>query len=220
MKWKPFQDISEHIKPPTGYALRQLRESEVGAIIEKLARWYPGIVVGGESGHLDPEFYYKNAFFEGGNENRLFMPIVALYGDELVGILTLFKNSLSRDIYSRMGAIAQEHRGRKLAYLGPPIMEAMGRAIGAGLAYYHATLISPHQQIIAEKSSFKLVGIMPANDLEMVEPNKARRVFEAIYAKVLVADRELYLPAADCLTENTKALWDFLFSSTSWRIEK
>jgi len=220
MKWKPFDDISENIKAPAGYTVRQLRESEVETIVEKLAKWYPGIVVGGESSHLVPDFYYKNAFFEEGDASRLFIPLVALSGDEPVGLLTLFKNPLSKDIYSRMGAIAQEHRGRKLAYLGPPIIEAMGKAIGAGLAYYYATLLSPHQQIIAEKSGFQLVGIMPANDLEMVESNKARRVFEAIFAKVLVPDSELYLPKADCLTEKTQALWSILFSDTSWRIDK
>lgn len=220
MKWKPFADISENIKAPAGYTIRQLRASEVETVVEKLVKWYPGIVVGGESSHLDPDFYYKNAFFEEGDACRLFMPLVALSGDEPVGLLTLFKNSLSKDIYSRMGAIAQEHRGRKLSYLGPLIIESMGKAIGAGLAYYHATLLSPHQQIIAEKSGFQLAGIMPGNDLEMVAPNMARRVFEAIYAKVLVPDSELYLPTADCLTEKTKTLWGILFSATSWRIDK
>ena len=83
--------------------------------------------------------------------------------------------------------------------------------MGMGIAYGMATLKVPHVQRAMEELGFRLIGITPGYDREMVAPGVVKRVYEAVYAKVLVADEELHLPQPQNLTPNTKALFDSLF---------
>lgn len=56
---------------------------------------------------------------------------------------------------------------------------------------------------------------MPGFDREVVAPGVVRRVFEAIYVKVLAPDGELLNPPADGMTPATRALFDTLFPVTA-----
>lgn len=49
----------------------------------------------------------------------------------------------------------------------------------------------------------------------MVAPGKTRRVFEAVYAQLLVPQSELHIPKSEGLTETTRALWQHLFPEIS-----
>jgi hypothetical protein len=213
MNWSNVPEVLADTKPPTGYELARLRREDVPELVAALRLWYPNIVVGAESCHLDAEFYYEETMLADVIEDRAVYPIVAKSGDSTVAMITFEKNNHARTITSRMGAIAPEHRGPGLALLGPMLLEKIGRAIGAELAYYFATLKTPHQQILAERQRYQLVGIVPAYDRDMVRAGEVRRVYEAIYARVLIGAELIELPGPDALTARTRALWATLFGA-------
>jgi hypothetical protein len=80
-----------------------------------------------------------------------------------------------------------------------------------GMIYGLATLKVPHVQRVFETLGWQLIGITPGYDREMVAPGVVKRVYEAIYAKVLVADARLLRPSARNLTERTRAFFRLLF---------
>ena len=45
----------------------------------------------------------------------------------------------------------------------------------------------------------------------MIRPGEVKRVFEAIYAKVLVGDEAVFMPTEQALTVRTRAVWRALF---------
>lgn len=212
MQWKPLTQIFQNIPVPAGYTPDQLSAADVPKVVALLKQWYPDIVVGSETCHLDPDFYREHVFLAGGDANRDIFPMLIKEGDEIAWFVTFERNPDALTVTSRLGAIAPNHRGRGLANLGPIILETLGREMGAGLAYYYATLKIPHQQLAAEKYGFQLVGIVPAFDRDMVSPGVIKRVFEACYAKVLVPNTELFTPPPGSLTPTTQKLWDFLFT--------
>jgi len=214
MKWQPLSTLAHKIKLPPGYGLAELHRSDISEITLLLRNWYPDIVVGAESCHLEPEFYYNHAFFPEDGEDK---PILAMSimdpAKNKVGLITLEKNDAALTLTSRMGVIAPTQRGKGLAHLGPSTVEVIGRAIGAELLYYFVTLKAPHQQTAAEKAGFQIVGIVPAFDRDMVAPGQVRRVYEAIYAKPLVDDKSVFYPPTGALTQQTQVLWNFLFKN-------
>jgi hypothetical protein len=209
--WKPALAVLSETKMPRGYVLGRLRRAEVPDLVDRLRAWYPDIVVGAESCHLRPEFYYEQTALAESEQDRQILPVVAKQGDVVVAMITFEMNRLSLTITSRMGAVAPEHRGSGLALLGPRLLESIGRAIGAELAYYFATLKSAHQQVLAERLRYRIVGIVPAFDRDMVRPGEVKRVYEAIYAKVLVNDQDVAVPEQGVLTARTRAVWNAVF---------
>lgn len=87
----------------------------------------------------------------------------------------------------------------------------LARAMGAGMVYALATLSVPSVQASAESLGWDLIGITPGFDREMTAPGTVRRVYEAVYAKVLVPQGEPMLPKATNLTPRTRALFELLF---------
>ena len=61
-----------------------------------------------------------------------------------------------------------------------------------------------------EQAGYRLLGIVPGYDREIVS-GVEKRVYEALYAKVLVPESDLVRPALKNLTPQTKALFDLLF---------
>jgi len=211
MSWNSAGAVLEQTVMPQSYNLRQMAREDVPEITTNLRLWYPDIVVGSESCHLSEDFYYRNTALLGQPGEWSIFPIVVKHGDVPVGMITYERNVDARTITSRMGALSAEHRGSGLALLGPILLEKIGRAMGAELAYYYATLKSRDQQVLAERMRFTLVGIVPAFDRDMIRPGEVRRVHEAIYAKVLAGAEALAPPERETLTRRTKAVWDVLF---------
>jgi len=54
-------------------------------------------------------------------------------------------------------------------------------------------------------------GITPGYDRELVAPGVVKRVYEAVYAKVLTGDAGLLRPQARNLTDKTRTFFDLLF---------
>lgn len=210
MDWSNAKVALEQTKPPTGYELHLLKASDVPGLVDDLRVWYPDLQVSSESMHLSPDFYYGETALQGVADDRPILPVVASQGDRLVGLIT-FEKDPSRTMTCRIGVIAPAHRGAALASLGPMLLERLGRAIGAELVYYFATLTSAHQQVLAERFRYQLVGIVPALDRSIIPPGKIKRVYEAIYAKVLVGDESIAAPPDGALTLRTRALWAVLF---------
>jgi len=99
----------------------------------------------------------------------------------------------------------------RLSRVFPLLAEAIGRAIGMGMVYGMATLKVPHVQHAFETLGWQLIGIAPGYDREMIAPGLVKRVYEAVYAKVLVAETNLLRPRAGNLTERTRAFFQLLF---------
>ncbi len=213
MKWPDLQNVMTTISVPEGVRFESLHLSDCSTMVTKLSSWFPDITVGSESCHLNENYYAKAYFLEGsGNiEDHDGIALKATFEGEIIGLLTFTRDVAAETLTSHMGAVDPNFRGAGMGYAGPQILESTARAMGAGLAYYFTTLKHPYTQKCAEKCGFKLVGIVPAFDRDMISPKNVKRVYEAIYAKCLSPDSEIFTPPAEALTPNTKALFDFLF---------
>ena len=80
-----------------------------------------------------------------------------------------------------------------------------------GMIYGMATLKIPHVQPAFEALEWRLIGIAPGYDREMIAPGVVKRVYEAVYAKVLVAEGELLSPQTRNLTRGTRSIFHQLF---------
>lgn len=210
MEWTRAESAWTALELPAGYRIEQLGTNDVQPLTARLRAWYPDIVVGMESPHLDPEFYAEHTSLRGAPERPLLPLVLKHQQDGIVGAVTYEKNPLSRAVFGRLGALAPEHRGA-LGLLGPLLLERVGRALGAELVHYYATLKTRHQQVIAERAGFALVGIMPAHDRDMVSPGNPKRVYEALYAKVLVDPEQVLLPDREALSRRTRKVFETLF---------
>jgi hypothetical protein len=211
MKWKPIEQATHAIGLPEGYLFKQLTKEKIPEIIERLKQWYPDILVFSESCHLDPRFYSEQTFLFGDADEKNIFPAMCLFDSKIVGFMSFEKNSLGRTVSARMATFDPAHRGKNLGAFVIQIIEEMGKLAGAELVYSYATLKIPHQQRHAERMGYKLVGIIPAYDRDMIEPGVVKRVYEGLYAKVLVDSESIQLPDTAAMTPNTLAMWNFLY---------
>ena len=212
MSWHPALAVVATAKLPEPYALSQMTVADAPIVAAHLRSWYPDIQVGMESPHLEADFYRSETQLAGVAEERSLLPLVIRHPtDGVVAIITYERNIEARLITCRLGALAPAHRNASLALLGPLLLEELGRAMGAEFAYYYATLKTRHQQVIAERRGFQLVGIVPGYDRDMVADGVVKRVYEAVYAKLLVPSDQLETPPREALTARTRQVWSALF---------
>ncbi len=209
MKWPSAEDIATIAPLPPGYRYQYLDRPHVSTLITALKTWYPGIAVGNASCHLRQSFYTDKVCLDGELE-RDFLVVLFKQGDELVGVFSVERDADSEVLYGRIGVISPMHRGSRLSRNILLLEEALGRAMGMGMVYGLATLKYPQMQATFERMGWRLIGITPGFDQEVVGPGIVRRVYEAIYAKVLVPEN-LLRPRAQDLTPGAKALFDLLF---------
>src|SRR5262245_41224954 len=158
------------------------------------------------------KFYSRDVSLEGEPERDVIVFLVKK-DQELVAIASLQRSEDTLTLYGRLGVIAPRYRGEKLAYMGPALLEAVGRAMGMEVIYLLAEFTIPNMQRVMERAGFQIVGIVPASDRLMVAPGVIKRVHEAYYVKVLAADAEILRPQVESMTPRTKALYDFLFAA-------
>jgi len=194
-----------------GYRLALLERGEVPALIAAVAAWFPAIRVGGASGHLRDTFYAERVYFADGPERDVIV-MVLKHGDELAGMFSVERDPETLSAYARLGVVAPSHRGANLVAAGLHFTEAFGRELGLGLAYGMATLRTPHVQRAFERVGWQLIGITPGYDRELVEPGIVRRVYEAVYARVLVPESALLKPHRQNLTPRTQTFFDQMFA--------
>ena len=211
MNWVAIDELSSKLPIPNGYRIEQLKRSEIPELIRCFKVWFPDVTVGAESCYQQEDFYNREVFIEGEPERDV---IVYLFKKdrELAGMFSLQRSEHTLILYGRIGAIAPRYRGEKLAYIAPALMEAMGRAMGMEIVYALAEFTIPNMQMVLERAGFQIVGIVPASDRLIVAPGVIKRVYEAVYVKVLAADADVLRPQPESMTPRTKALYDFLFA--------
>jgi hypothetical protein len=210
--WTAGIALLRRIALPENYELAQMTTQDVPVVAAQLVHWYPDIQAGMESPHLQAEFYLTQTQLVEVTEERSLLPVVIRQRElGVVALITYERNILARSISCRLGVLAPEHRNAQLALLGPLLLEEVGRALGAELAYYFATLKTRHQQVIAERRGFELVGIVPGHDRDVIAPGEIKRVYEALYAKLLVASDQVHTPPREALTKRTREVWSALF---------
>ena len=195
-----------------GYRLVPLRRAEVGTLIAFIQRWFPAIGVGSASCYLRHEFYAKEVFFDG-TPGRDVLVMLLERGHELAGMFSFERDTDTLTLHGQVAVAAPAHRGANLAGATLAMIEAFGRHMGMGLVYGMATLKAPHVQAAFERAGWQLIGITPGYDREMVAPGVVKRVYEAVYAKLLVSANSLLHPQRQNLTPRTQALFDHVCSA-------
>ena len=113
-------------------------------------------------------------------------------------------------MHATLAAAAPQHRGANLTGAGMVIAEAAAKRLGLGLVYGMTTLRSLYVQRAFERAGWKLIGIAPGYDHEMVAPGVVKRVFEAVYARVLVDEADLVIPQTKDMTAHTRAMFELI----------
>ncbi|MBS1984090.1 MAG: hypothetical protein JST16_07945 [Bdellovibrionales bacterium] len=215
MKWRQLEEILPGITLPKGHTIHKLLPEDVSWFTTALRDWYPDIQVGTESRFLNPDFY-REQIFVGPNQDSdagRFFPVICRVDGEVAAWLVLYKDDDALTISSPMAGVVPEFRKEGVGLIFSRLLEAMGRAIGAELATVVTTLKMKGTQRILEEQGFQIVGILPAVDRDLVAPGKVRRVYEAVYSKLLVSSDNVLVPDRDCMTPRTQALFQFLFAN-------
>lgn len=205
-----LRGVLDRLPLAPGYRFEMLQQGEIDMLTQALPTWYPDIRVGAASCFLRREFYDTRVCFEGRPGDDVYV-LLLRRGEAAAG---MFAWDLDRDamtVYGRLGVAAPGHRGARLTQAGLALLEVFGRRVGAGLLYGLATLRTRHVQDVFERAGWRLVGIAPGFDREMVAPGTVKRVFEAVYAKVLAGPAELLQPQGQHMTPATRALFERLF---------
>lgn len=211
MNWAAMDELSGKLPIPDGYRIEQLKRSDIPELIRCFKVWFPDVTVGAESCSHREDFYGREVSLEGEPEKDVIVYLIKK-DQEPVAMFSMQRSEDTGSLYGRLGAIAPQHRGEKLAYIAPALLEEMGRAMGIDLLYGLAEFTIPNMQMVLERAGFQIVGIIPASDRLMVAPGVTKRVYEAIYVKVLAADDDVLRPQPESMTPKTKALYDFLFA--------
>ena len=210
MPWPNVDKLSEESPLPAGYRYELLSRTDISETVNAFASWYPGIAVGNASCHLREDFYREKVVLDGEPERDFFV-VLFKRDQELVGVLSVERDRDSEVLYGRVGAISPQHRGLNLSERFPGLIEALGRTMGMGMVYSLATLKVPYMAEKFERLGWQLIGIIPGFDREMVEPGVVKRVYEAIYTKVLVDENAFMIPRRSAMTPKTAALFDLLY---------
>src|SRR5262245_52763826 len=193
-----------------GYRFELLTPADIAPLAGCVRNWYPAITVGGASRYTHEQFYAKVASSE--DAARPENIVLLLKRDaELAGVFACELDHDTQGIYASIGVAAPAHRGSNLAHAGICFTQQVGSLLGMGFAYGMATLKTPYAQLAFERAGWRLIGITPGYDREMIEPGVVKRVYEAIYAKVLVPDTSLLQPSRGNLTPGTRAFFDSIF---------
>jgi len=212
MTWPTIDTMSAMHRLPDGYHYEQLGRGGIPDLIRAIQTWHPDISIGVGSCYLRESFYEDKVYLRG-EEEKDFYVILIKYGDELAGMGSWEWEPDALTLYARVGIVAPEHRGSGVAGRSVEFTINLARAMGAGFVYGMATLKVPHMQLALERAGYQLLGFVPGYDRELVAPGVVKRVYEAVYAKVLVPDDELLRPDIKNLSPKAKALWELLFPS-------
>lgn len=210
MRWTSIAETSELIPLPAGYAFRQLRREDVPELAAKVRQWHPDIVVGAGSCYVREAFYLDKTCLAGEAERDIYVLLIECAG-ELAGMWSFEREDDALSIYGRILIVAPEHRGSKVAVSCMLGTERVCRACGAEFVYTMATLKTPHMQMALERAGYQLVGFAPGYDREVGRDGLVKRVYEAVFGKILVSDAEMLRPDPANLTPRTRALFELMF---------
>lgn len=214
-EWPGAAPLAQAVALPPGYRIEVLHSDEVDAALRFVDDAFPGLAVGNASCFLRPEFYASRVALAGaaGAAERDFRVVLVKRGDEWAALLAVERDADSQVLYGRLGTVARSHRGSGLGVLFPELMVAMACAMGLEMVYSLATLKSPAMQRAFERAGWRLAGIMPGFDREVLVPGVVKRVYEAIYVRLLVAADAIEQPRPEGMQPSTRDLFDRLFAA-------
>ena len=211
MKWPTTDELRILVPLPQGYQFERLERTHIAPLIAGIKVWYPEISVGANSGYLREDYYLNRVSFEDEVDRDIWVVPITFKG-ELVGVWSFEREVDSLAIYGRTIIIAPAHRGANLALLILKRTEFIGRSMGAAFMYSMATLRIPHGQRALESAGYRLLGFFPGYDREEVSPGVVKRVYQAVYAKLLVPTEDVLFPDPRNMTPRARALFELLFA--------
>ena len=212
MKWPTIDELSALVPLPDGYRFEQLGRTNIEPLIAAIKAWHPDIAVGTASCYLREDFYHSRVCLDGAAEKDILV-VTFTFNDELAGMWSFEREEDALAIYGRLIIVAPAHRGTKLSVIAMIGTEKLGRTMGAAFLYAMATLKTPYAQRALERAGYRLLGFFPGYDREEVAPGVVKRVYQAVYAKLLVPDDEVHYPDPKNLTPKASALFELLFSN-------
>ena len=210
MNWLPHDQLRALIPLPPGLRVESMHGVHIGAVIAALKRWYPDITFGANSGYLHEAFYRQRVCLDGADDKDV-QVFTIWSGDELVGLWSPEREVDSLALYARVGAIAPTHAGAGLMGRVTAGMEEVGRRMGAAFMYALVTLKHPYMQQALEHAGYRLLGFFPGYDRVLVAPGVVKRVYEAVYAKLLAPEDKVLRPDPKNMTPTARALYALLF---------
>ena len=210
MKWPAIDELPTLVPLPQGYSFERPSRANIAALIEAIKVWHPDIAVGVASCYLREDFYHNSVFLDGEAQKDVWV-VLFKFNDEVVGVWSLEREAEALAIYGRLVIVAAAHRGAKLASSVMMGSEGMGRSMGAQFLYGMATLKTPYAQRALESANYRLLGFFPGYDREEVAPGVVKRVYQAVYGKLLVPADEVHYPDPTNLTPKARALFELLF---------
>jgi hypothetical protein len=214
MRWPSITEIRDLIPLPSGYEFGQLGREDVPELAAKVRQWHPDIVVGAGSCYVRQEFYLERTYLAQEAERDIYVLLIRFSG-QLVGMWSFERETDALSIYGRLLIVAPEHRGAKVAVSCMSGTERICRACGAEFVYTMSTLKVPHMQIALEHAGYQLVGFAPGYDREIGKDGLVKRVYEAVYGKVLVPAEEMLRPDPRNLTPRTRVLFELMFPTST-----
>jgi hypothetical protein len=211
MKWPGPEELAQLVPLPAPYRPERITRAHIAPLIASLKQWYPDISVGVNSCFLLENFYRDRVCLDAGDD-RDFCVVTIWSGDDLVGMWSGEREADSLAIFGRLIVMAPAHRGARAAVMIMAGMANVGRVMGAAFLYCMVTLKNAYLQEVLENEGYQLLGFMPGYDRQIVAPGVVKRVYQAVYAKLLVAEDEVRLPDPQNLTPRAKMLFDLLFS--------
>ncbi len=217
-EWPTGPRLASAVPLPVGYVAEVLRADEVGAALRFVDDSFPGLALSNASCHLRREFYETRVALDGvaavaGDRDSFVLTIKR--GAEWAALLAVERDADSQVLYGRIGTVAPAHRRARIGACFPALMVEMGRAMGLGMVYSLATLKTPAMQRAFEQAGWQLIGIMPGFDREVVAPGVVRRVYEAIYVRVLAPPEDILPPSQEGMRPATLALFERLFGGNA-----
>jgi GNAT superfamily N-acetyltransferase len=211
MKWPTADQLATLMPLPPGYRMSLFDRGTIRPMVAALKQWHPHISAGVSGGYLREDFYETKVCLHGETETDIFV-VPIYFGDELVGMWSVEREEDSLAIYGRLIVVAPEHRGAGLTGHVSVGSENVGRAMGAEFMYVLTTLKYVYAQQALESAGYRLLGFFPGFDREEVEPGVVKRVYQAVYAKLLVPEEKVQLPTVGNMTSRTRHIFNLLFA--------
>jgi len=211
MKWPTPDDLATLVPMPPGYRFEHVGRAHVAPLIEAIRAWHPSISVGVASCYLREHFYYDRVCLDGEVDKDVCVFRI-MFREEMIGVWSFEREIDSLAIYGRLLVVAPAHRGAGLSVHTLAGAENVARAMGAAFMYGLATLTSPYVQRAFERAGYRLLGFFPGYDREEVAPGVVKRVYQSVYAKLMVPEGDVHWPDPKNMTPKAKALYELLFS--------
>ncbi len=213
MKWPSIEALGTLMPLPPGYRFTRLDRALIAPLIAAIKLWHPDISVGTASCYLREDFYHDRVCLDGQADKHVWV-VPIMFDDEPVGVWSVERELDSLAIYGRLLIVAPAHRGVRVSAFAMAGTENLGRAMGAAFLYALATLKHPYAQQALERAGYRLLGFFPGYDREEVAPGVVKRVYQSVYAKLLVPEYEVHWPDRKSMTPRARALYELLFSDS------